>query len=96
MRLTLKILAAPFALLFTVLAFFFAFVLGMSKIIFGIASGLVFIISVVLFITGEPAGGIAFMVIAFLVSPYGLPALAEKVAEWLAGLGGRLQGFITS
>ena len=96
MRLILKILAVPFALIFTVLAFFSAFVLGMSKIIFGIASGLVFIISVVLFITGETAGGIAFLVIAFLVSPYGLPALAEWLSGLLAGTGGRLQRFITS
>jgi len=94
MRFILKILAAPFALAFTVLAFFCTFVLSASRFIFGILSGLVFIASLILFVSGESTGGFAFLALAFLVSPYGLPALAGKLAEMLAGIGGSLRGFI--
>jgi len=94
MRFILKLFAAPFALAFTLAAAFFTFALTASGFIFGIASGLGFLASVILFVTGETAGGIAFIVVAFLVSPVGLPALAGKLAELLANAGGRLREFI--
>ena len=94
MRLILKILAAPFALVFTVLAFFCTFVIAASEKLFGFVSGLVLIGSVILFITGETLGGALFLALAFLVSPYGLPALALKLSEAIANVGGSLRGFI--
>ena len=96
MRFILKLFAVPLALVFTVAAAFFTFVLSASELIFNIASGLVFIVAVVLFITGEPLGGAAFIAIAFLISPVGLPAFGLKLAEALANTGGRLRGFIFS
>ena len=90
----MKILAAPFALIFTVLAFFCTFLLSASEKIFGILSGLVLIGAVILFITGETFGGFLFVGVAFLVSPYGLPALAGKVSEGLASAGESLRRFI--
>jgi hypothetical protein len=95
MRIILKILAAPFALVFTVLAFFFTFLLSVSEKIFGVISGLIFIGAVILFITGEMLGGVLFLVIAFLVSPMGIPALAGKLSEMLANAGGSLRSFIS-
>ena len=81
MRILLKILAAPAMLLLTLAVAFCTFILMMTGVIFWILSVLVFIGSVLLFFSHQPAGGIAFLVIAFLVSPYGLPALAA----WLVG-----------
>jgi len=95
MRIILKILAAPFALIFTVLAFFCAFLLGASQKVFGIVSGLVLIGSVILFIQGETLDGALFLGIAFLVSPYGLPALAMKLSAMIAGAGESLRRFIS-
>ena len=95
MRIILKILAAPFALIFTVLAFICTFLLSVSGKIFGIVSGLVFIGAVILFITGEALGGVLFLFIAFLVSPMGLPALTGKVSELLANAGKSLRRFIS-
>jgi hypothetical protein len=94
MKVILKILAAPFALICTLLAMMLAFVHSMSKIIFGIASGLVFICSVILLVTGETGGGLAFMAVAFLVSPYGLYALAGWLVDKLGDAGGALRGFM--
>ena len=96
MRLILKLLAAPFALVLTIAAALFSFVLSMSDKVFGIASGLAFLVSVGLFITGQPTGGIAFMVIAFLVSPFGLPAFVGWLVKRLDGAGGALRAFIFS
>jgi hypothetical protein len=96
MRLILKLLAAPFALALTIAAAFFSLVLSVSNIIFGIASTLVFLGAAVLLISGETAGGIAFLAAAFLVSPAGLPALAGWLAGKLGGAGGALRSFIFS
>jgi len=94
MRFILKLFAAPFALALSILASLFSFVLSMSGVVFGIASGLVFIGSVLLLVKGETAGGMAWMAVAFLVSPLGLPALAGWLVKKLAGAGHTLKGFI--
>ncbi|MCL2392876.1 MAG: CD1845 family protein [Oscillospiraceae bacterium] len=96
MKLILKLFAMPFALAFTVTAAFMNFVLSASAIFFSIASGLIFIGSMVLFISGEPVGGIAFLVVAFLVSPFGVHALVGKLVGLIDNAGGALRGFITS
>ena len=90
----MKLLAAPFALIFTVVSAFLTFLLAASEIFFSIASGLVFLGAIILFITGESLGGAAFLVVAFLVSPYGIHALAGKLVELLDNAGEALWVFI--
>lgn len=68
-------------LLLTLVVAFCTFVLMMASVVFWILAVLVTIGAVLLFFSHQPDGGIAFLVIAFLVSPYGLPALAA----WLVG-----------
>jgi len=94
MRFILKLLAAPFALALSILTSLFSFVLSMSGAVLGIASGLVFVGSVLLLVKGETAGGIAWMAVAFLISPLGLPALAGWLVKKLAGAGHALKCFI--
>ena len=94
MRFILKLLAAPFALALSILTALFSFILSLSDVVFGIASGLVFIGSVLLLVKGETAGGMAWMAVAFLVSPLGLPALAGWLVKKLVGAGDTLKGFI--
>ena len=96
LRLILKLLAAPFALAFSIAAALFSFILSMSDKVFGIVSGLAFLAAVGLFITGQPTGGIAFLVVTFLVSPFGLPALAGWLVKGLDGVGGALRAFLIS
>jgi len=90
----LKLIAAPVALALLVVTAFFSFILSVSDVFFGIASGLVFVAAVILLITGYTSGGIAFLAVAFFVSPYGLLKLARWVVRKLEGLGGYLKGFI--
>ena len=94
MKIVLKILAAPAMLLLTLAVAFCTFLLMVTGIITWILSGLVFAGAVILFFSHQPAGGIAFLVIAFLVSPYGLPALAAWIVGKLDGIKYSLREFI--
>lgn len=72
MRLILKLIAAPFVVLLTVL------------------------VAVLLFLISYPVGGVIYLVIAFLFSPYGLQAGAGAVITGLDSLNLSLCQFITS
>lgn len=96
MKLLLKLLAVPVALALTLATAICSFVLSASGIVFGIASNIGFLLSVALLVTGQTTGGIAFMVIAFLISPFGLTALGGALVRALDGAGGMLKAFIFS
>ena len=72
MRLILKLIAAPFVVLLTVL------------------------VAALLFLISYPVGGVIYLVIAFLFSPYGLQAGAGAVITGLDSLNLSLRQFITS
>ena len=81
LKLVLKILAAPVVLalmLFTWVCFGLLYV---SSFIFGLASTVVALLGIAVLVTYSPKNGIILLVIAFLVSPVGLP----MAAVWLVG-----------
>ena len=81
LKLVLKILAAPVVLalmLFTWLCFGLLYV---SSFIFGLASTVVALLGIAVLVTYSPRNGVILLVIAFLVSPLGLP----MAAAWLVG-----------
>jgi hypothetical protein len=94
MRSILKLLAAPVALVLKILTAFFSFILAMSNVFFVIASFIVFVAAAVLLCTGYTVGGLLWLGVAFLVSPFGLPALAGWLVKVLARAGDALTGFI--
>lgn len=51
--------------------------------------------ALVLFIGGQMLGGVVFLVLAFLVSPFGIPAIADWLMDRLYSLKYSLQDFIT-
>ena len=79
----LKILAAPFVVVLTVLAAVVSFLFCMATAVFVVACVVLTLLAVALFISGQTLGGIVFLVLAFLISPYGIPA----IAEWLVDIG---------
>lgn len=81
MRFLLKILTAPVVAVLTVITWFFAFLLSISSVVFGIAGTLLGISGIIVIFTNSVTIGIIVFVIAFLVSPFGLPMLAA----WLLG-----------
>ena len=85
MRLIFKLLAFPFVLVTGLLYLVCKFLVIASGAVLGILSGIVFLASLVLFFTAGVWAGLAWLVIAFLISPYGLP----MAAAWLVGMIGR-------
>lgn len=96
MRIILKILAAPLVAALTILVALSTFLLFISGWILGLASILVALAGVGILITVDVWGGIAWLFIAFLVSPYGLPKLAAYAVGGIQGVNYMLRDFITS
>ena len=68
----LKILAAPIMVIAMILAALINFLFCVAAVFCNIACVILVILSVLLFITGETTGGIVFIIIAFLLSPFGM------------------------
>ena len=95
MRILLKIIAAPFVVVLTVLAAIITFLFCVGGALCYVACVGVTLLAIVAFITGQTTGGIAGLVIAFLISPFGLPAIADWLIEKLHDLNFALRDFIT-
>ena len=96
MRIILKIIAAPFVVVLTIVCAMLTFLFCWAKVLTAIASGIIMLLAIILFFMGQITGGIVFAVIAFLCSPVGLPAIAEWLIDKLDDLKFSLKGFMTS
>jgi hypothetical protein len=94
MRIVLQIVAAPIMCLLALAVSICSFLLVVAGFVCWILSVLTTICGVVLLFTNEVAGGIAFLVIAYLVSPYGLPSFAAWLVGKLSALRYSLKDFI--
>ena len=96
MRLFFKILLLPFILITWILYGVCKLIVLASGMILGIVSGLTLVAAVVLFFKTGVIPGVALLVIAFLISPYGIPKLAAWLTGKLGGLSYALRDFVTS
>ena len=96
MRLLFKLIAAPFVVLLTVLVAVLLFLFSLSSFLLTTASVIMALLGVGLFFISYPVGGIIYLVIAFLLSPYGLQTVAGAVITGLDSLNLSLRQFITS
>ena len=87
-RLIGRILLAPAVLLLTVIIFFLALLLALSTRVLAIISSLGVTLSLLLFATGDYKNGGIFLLLALLISPYGLPMIAEWLWKRLADVRG--------
>lgn len=78
--LIIKIIAAPIWLVFALIAAFVGFLVCVAAGICCVVSVLLVLLAIVLFITGQFVGGIVLIVLAFLASPFGVPAIAGHLA----------------
>jgi len=81
MRLILKILAAPLVVALTLFVWICVGIVYVSGLVLGLISMVVALLGVAVLITYSLQNGIILLVIAFLISPYGLP----MAAIWLLG-----------
>lgn len=96
MKLLLKILVAPFALALSVLTALFMFLFDICAFLLTIASVILAVLGVALFFTPTPIGGIVFLFLAFLLSPYGLQTAASSILWVLDGGKSALYRFLLS
>ena len=96
MRFILKILVAPFVVILTVSWAIMVFLFCWTETILKFLSGVALLISIVMLIAGQTPGGIVIGVLAFLISPVGLPAIAKWLVDKLGDLNATLKCFITS
>ena len=91
----LKILAAPVVVALTLLAAVVSFLFCVAGAVCVVGCVVLTLLAVVLFIGGQTLGGAVFLVLAFLVSPFGIPAIADWLMDRLYSLKYSLQDFIT-
>lgn len=76
LKLLLKILVAPVILLLTVAIWICVGIVYIAGLVLGLISMVVALLGVAVLITYSPQNGIILLVMAFLISPYGLPMAA--------------------
>ena len=76
MKFLLKILLAPVIVILTLVIWLFALILRLSAWVFGIISTILGLLGLAILLLDSVTNGIIVLVIAFLVSPIGLPMLA--------------------
>ncbi len=96
MRLILKLIAAPLILFLTVFVAVLLFLFSLSSFLLTAASVIMALLGVGLFFISSPVGGVIYLGIAFLLSPYGLQAVAGAFITGLDSLNLTLRQFITS
>ena len=96
MRILLKIFAAPFVVVLTVLWAFLTFVFCFAEVVLSYVSGLGVILAVVAFVTKQTFNGMVLLILSFLISPVGIPAIAGWLINKLDDLNDALKWFITT
>ena len=94
MKLLLKILAAPVIVVLTVFVWVCVLILHISALILGLAGTVVAFLGLAVLITYSVKNGIILLVIAFLLSPFGLPMLAVRVLGVVQDVNYALRDFI--
>lgn len=90
MKFLLRILFAPVIVILTLIIWTFALILRLSAWVFGIIGTIFGILGLAILLLDSVTNGIIVLVIAFLVSPVGLPMLAA----WTIGQMQRFRYFV--
>ena len=93
-RMLFRIIMAPAVLLLTAVICLLALILALSTRVLAIISSLGVTLSLLLFATGDYKNGGIFLLLAWLISPIGLPLIAEWLWRGLDTLRGMLWCFV--
>ncbi|MFQ7096582.1 MAG: CD1845 family protein [Christensenellales bacterium] len=94
MKTALRIALAPMMLTLRLMLGLTAFLTSIASSVLGLSVSLFSLLAMIEFFIGYWQNGIAFMVLAFLVSPIGLPAIATLLLNLLDHLIGFLEGLV--
>ena len=87
MRTILKIIAAPFVLALILIVAVLTFLSCVAEAVCIVACGGLSLLAILCLLAGQTVGCIAMFVLAFLVSPFGLPALGGWLGDKVCGDG---------
>ena len=93
-RMLFRIIMAPAVLLLTAVICLLALILALSTRVLAIISSLGVTLSLLLFATGDYKNGGIFLLLAWLISPIGIPLIAEWLWRGLDTLRGMLWCFV--
>ena len=94
MRLILKMLVWPFALALSVLTSVLSFLLTRAAVLLGLVSTVLSTLALVVLLAGSAKNAGILAVIAFLISPFGLPRLGALLLAGLIFAGEAIRGFL--
>ena len=94
MKLMSKLLAAPVVLILTVTVWICVLLVRTSAYFLGIVSALMGLLGLAVMITYSVSNGLILLVIAFLVSPVGLPTLAIRLLGMVQDAKDALRNFV--
>lgn len=94
LRMLSRLLIAPAVLLLTVATFLLALILAVSTRALAIFSSLGVTLSLLLFLTGDNKNGSIFLLLAWSISPLGLPLIAEWLWRGLDNMRGVMWRFV--
>ena len=94
MKLTLRIVLTPFMLIMRLMLGIAAFITSIASTIIGLAVTVFLLLSVIEFAIGYWQNGFAFMALALLVSPIGLPAIANFLLNRMDQILGFFEGLL--
>ncbi len=91
---TLRIVLTPFMLITRLMLGIAAFITSIASTIIGLAVTVFLLLSVIEFAIGYWQNGFAFMALALLVSPIGLPAIANFFLNRMDHILGFFEGLL--
>lgn len=93
-RLIFRMLITPIVFMLTAVTFLLALFLAISTRALAIISSLGVTLSLLLFVTGDYKNGGIFLLLAWLISPLGLPLIAEWLWRGLDNVRGVMWRFV--
>ena len=93
MRTVFRVLLFPIALILDVFTWICCGLLSCSAFVFSLACSLVSILAVAVMLTCSVTNGLILLIIAFIVSPMGLPMIAAWVLSGLQNLSMTIKGY---
>lgn len=95
MKIIGKIIAIPFAIVLTLFGAIIHFLFCFASSVLAVLSGVLGLLSITMFVTGCTLNNCLWvMAFAFLLSPFGIQAIAEWLMNGVDGLSNRLQLYI--
>lgn len=85
LKMLCKVLVVPFVLSLILFTAMMKFLFSIGSFLLTAASVVLVVLGISLFFTPTPLGGVVFLFLAFLLSPFGLQAVADFLIEVLDG-----------